>query len=68
MALVKNGMGVPEAPLVMSGGVYASWIWAPEWLRESWMTRHPQEIDRSQFDEGKVEQAREVLADAMGLS
>ena len=50
MALLRNGLGLPEAPLVMSGGVYKSWILTPKATQQEWITPVPKETDNSSME------------------
>ena len=63
-ALLENGLGQPDVPLVMSGGTYKSWMLVPKHMQKGWITHHPKIPDNSAVEGGllaAVENVRQGL-------
>jgi len=64
--LIRAGVGVEGNPVVPSGGTYLSWIFPLDGNTEPWVTKDPEESDKSYVD-GQLLSSVEVLRDSMGI-
>lgn len=67
VALIKSGLGVPDNPVVMSGGSYKSWIYTPFHMQKSWVSPKSVTEDFSSL-EGHIQGSQERLRQVLGIN